>query len=63
MEEQGVFCPLPESIYASFFTGSATHLVQEHLNGETALDGSRIDETFEMLWAVYTTEAPPSSAS
>ena len=61
--EQGLFRPLPESIYASFFTGPATHLVQEHLNGETALDESRIDQTFEMLWAAYTTKGPSSSGS
>lgn len=61
--EQGLFRPLPESIYASFFTGPATHLVQEHLNGETALDETRIDQTFEMLWAAYTTEGASSSGS
>lgn len=54
--EQGLLRPLPESIYASFFTGTATRLVQEHLNGDTALDEMRIDQTFEMLWAAYTTE-------
>lgn len=61
--EQGLFCSLPESIYASFFTGPATHLVQEHLNGGMALDEARIDQTFEMLWAAYTTKAPSPSGS
>ena len=59
--EQGLFRSLPESIFASFFTGTATHLVQEHLNDDTTLDDLRIDQTFEMLWAAYTTEAGASS--
>jgi AcrR family transcriptional regulator len=61
--EQGLFCPLPESIFGSFFTGPATHLVQEHLNGGTALSDARIDQTFEMLWAAYTTEARSAAAT
>ncbi len=57
--DRGLFRPLPKSIFASFFTGTATHLVQEHLNGGTTLDDARIDQTFEMLWAAYTAESPP----
>jgi len=61
--EQNLFRPLPESIFASFFTGAVTHLVQEHLNGDTELDDTRIDQTFDMLWAAYTTNAALSSTS
>lgn len=61
--DQGLFRPLPKSVYASFFTGTATHLVQEHLNERTTLDDARIDQTFEMLWAAYTTGAPGSASS
>jgi len=53
---QGLFAPLPESVYASFFTGALSHLVQEHLNDGLALDDEMIDRTFEMLWAAYTNE-------
>jgi len=53
--EQGLFAPLPESVYTSFFTGAVSHLVQEHLNGGGTLDEEMIDRTFEMLWAAYTT--------
>ncbi len=58
--EQGLFRSLPRSIFASFFTGTVTHLVQEHLNGGTQLDDAYIDQTFEMLWAAFTIEPPPS---
>jgi AcrR family transcriptional regulator len=61
--DQGLFRPLPESIFASFFTGPATHLVQDHLHGDTLLDDARIDQTFEMLWAAYTAEADTSARS
>lgn len=61
--EQGLFPSLPLSIFASFLIGSATQLVQEHLNGGTTLTEARIGQTFEMLWAAYTTEArSPSGA-
>lgn len=61
--EQGLFRPLPRSVFASFLIGSVTQLVEQHLNGDTELDDARIDETFEMLWAAYTTEAPASELS
>jgi len=61
--EEGTFRPRPESTYASFFVGTATHLVQDHLNDGPALDDARIDQTFEMLWAAYTTEAPSAPTS
>lgn len=61
--EQGLFRALPESIFASFFTGAATHLVQEHLHGDTALDAAHIDQTFEMLWDAYTADPVPSESS
>lgn len=60
---QGLFAPLPESIFASFFTGTVTHLVQEHLNGTTPLDDARIDQTFDMLWAAYTAPVEASDPS
>lgn len=56
--EQGLFRSLPRSIYASFFTGTATHLVQDHLSGGTQLDDAYIDQTFEMLWAAFTDASP-----
>jgi len=59
--EQGLFRSLPRSVYASFFTGAVSHLVQDHLNEETGLDDALVDQTFEMLWAAYTTEASSSS--
>jgi len=59
--EQELFAPLPEPVYASFFTGAVSHLVQEHLNGGTTLDEEMIDQTFEMLWAAYTTGSMPQS--
>jgi hypothetical protein len=61
--DQNLFPPLAESTFASFFTGTATHLVQDHLNDGPTLDHACIDQTFEMLWAAYTTEAPGSDAS
>lgn len=58
--EQGLFRPLPESIYTSFFTGAASHLVQAHLNGGPDLDEEMIDRTFEMIWAAHTADTPSS---
>ena len=52
--EQGLFPALPQSVYGSFFIGTVTHLVQEHLNDGPELDEELIDQSFEMLWAAYT---------
>jgi AcrR family transcriptional regulator len=52
--EQGFFPELPQSVYRSFFIGTVTNLVQEHLNGGPELDEVLIDQSFEMLWAAYT---------
>ena len=52
--EQGLFPDLPQSVYSSFFIGTVTHLVQEHLNGGPELDEELIDQSFEMLWAAFT---------
>jgi hypothetical protein len=41
-------------VYGSFFIGTVTHLVQEHLNDGPELDEELIDQSFEMLWAAYT---------
>ncbi len=52
--EQGLFPDLPQSVYVSFFVGTVTNLVQEHLNRGPELDEELIDQSFEMLWAAYT---------
>lgn len=52
--EQGLFPDLPQSVYGSFFIGTVTHLVQEHLNDGPELDEALIDQSFEMLWAAFT---------
>jgi len=51
---EGLFPDIPQSIYVSFFTGAATHLVQDHINDGTELDEPLIDHCFEMLWAAFT---------
>ena len=56
--EQDLFADLPKSVYASFFAGTATQLVEEHLSGDTTLDDALIDRTFDMLWAAYTADSP-----
>jgi len=56
--EQGLFVDRPKSVYAAFFAGTVTQLVQDHLNGDTTLDDDRIDRTFDMLWAAYTADSP-----
>jgi hypothetical protein len=58
--ERGLFRPLPESIYTSFFTGAVSDLVQAHLNGGPELDDEIIDRTFEMIWGAHTADAPSS---
>jgi len=52
--EQELFPELPQSVYRSFFIGTVTNLVQEHLNGGPELEEALIDQSFEMLWAAYT---------
>jgi AcrR family transcriptional regulator len=52
--EQGLFPELPQSVYRSFFIGTVTNLVQEHLNGGPELEEALIEQSFEMLWAAYT---------
>lgn len=60
--EQGLFGDLPKSVYASFFSGTVTQLVQEHLRGDTTLDDELIDRTFDMLWAAFTADGPSESS-
>ncbi len=55
--EQGLFADRPKPVYASFFAGTVTQLVQEHLSGDTTLDDALIEQTFDMLWAAYTTDS------
>jgi AcrR family transcriptional regulator len=54
--EQGLFADRPKSVYAAFFAGTVTQLVQDHLNGDTTLDDDLIAQTFDMLWAAYTAD-------
>jgi AcrR family transcriptional regulator len=45
--EAGVFAPLPRGVYASFFTGAASHLVQRHLQSEAVQDETAQNEAVQ----------------